>query len=277
MSTIARKLFCELSPLTYRISTGKEILLRRLRDLPLRSRFAREQSPDLLPVRVYRHASLIRRRLGEVDMALQDNKAVNLGLAAPKIDHLLIRPGEIFSFWQLVGNPTAAKGYREGLVIASGATGKGIGGGMCQFTNLIHWMVLHSQLTVTERHHHDGVDLFPDFGRVIPFGTGTSILFNYLDYRFQNDTDATYQLVTYTTSDYLHGELRCDRRPGRSFHIQCRGEFFSREADGVYRNNRIYRVTVDTATGAALGEECIAQNHARIAYDPAGLELVDLT
>ena len=117
MSIIARKLFCELSPLTYRISTCKEIALRRLRDVPLRSRFARQQSPDLLPVRVYRHSSLIRRRLGKVDMALQDNKAVNLGLAAPRIDRLLIRPGEIFSFWHRVGNPTAAKGYREGLVI----------------------------------------------------------------------------------------------------------------------------------------------------------------
>lgn len=277
MSIIARKLFCELSPLTYRVSTCKEIALRRLRDVPLRSRFAREQSPDLLPVRVYRHSSLIRRRLGEVDMALQDNKAVNLGLAAPRIDHLLIRPGEIFSFWHRVGDPTAAKGYREGLVIASGATGKGMGGGMCQFTNLIHWMVLHSELTITERHHHDGVDLFPDFGRVIPFGTGTSILYNYLDYRFRNDTDATYQLVTYTTSDYLHGELRCDRKPSRSFHIRCRDEFFSREADGVYRNNQIYRVTVDNATGQTLAQERIAWNHAKIAYDPEGLEVVDMT
>ena len=244
MSIIARKLFCELSPLTYRISTCKEIALRRLRDVPLRSRFARQQSPDLLPVRVYRHSSLIRRRLGEVDMALQDNKAVN---------------------------------YREGLVIASGATGKGMGGGMCQFTNLIHWMVLHSELTITERHHHDGVDLFPDFGRVIPFGTGTSILYNYMDYRFRNDTDATYQLVTYTTSDYLHGELRCDRKPSRSFHIRCRDEFFSREADGVYRNNQIYRVTVDNATGQTLAQERIAWNHAKIAYDPEGLEVVDMT
>ena len=166
---------------------------------------------------------------------------------------------------------------REGLGIASGSTGKGMGGGMCQFTNLIHWMVLHSELTITERHHHDGVDLFPDFGRVIPFGTGTSILYNYLDYRFRNDTDATYQLVTYTTSDYRHGERRCDRKPGRSFHIRCRDEFFSREADGVYRNNQIYRVTVDNATGQTLAQERIAWNHAKIAYDPEGLEVVDMT
>lgn len=35
-----RKLFCEISPLTYRISTKKEILMRKIRDLPLRGKFA---------------------------------------------------------------------------------------------------------------------------------------------------------------------------------------------------------------------------------------------
>ena len=45
----------------------------------------------------------------------------------------------------------------------------------------------------------------------------------------------------------------------------------------MYRNNQIYRVTVDNATGQTLAQERIAQNHARIAYDPEGLEVVDMT
>ena len=272
---MSRKLFCEISPLTYRISTEKEILLRGLKNLRLRSRFAREKSDELLRERLYSHSSLIRRRLGNVDMQLQENKAVNLALAAPKVDHVLIRPGQIFSFWELVGKPSAASGYREGLIIASGRPGQGIGGGMCQFTNLIHWMVLHSDLKIIEHHHHDGVDLFPDFGRVIPFGTGTSILYNYLDCRFLNDTDRIYQLIVHVSDGYLCGELRCDGRPARKYHIECRNEFFSREADGVYRNNEIYRITVDVKTGNRIEEELLRKNHAKIAYDPAGLELVE--
>ena len=70
-----RKLFCEISPLTYRISTKKEILMRKIRDLPLRGKFARIKQEELLPVRIKKHASLIRRRLGNVDMQLQENKA----------------------------------------------------------------------------------------------------------------------------------------------------------------------------------------------------------
>ena len=62
-----------------------------------------------LPVNVYSHNSLIRRRLGTVDLALQENKSVSLGLAAPHIDGTLIRPGETFSFWTLVGRCSAKR------------------------------------------------------------------------------------------------------------------------------------------------------------------------
>jgi len=178
-----RRLFCELSPLAYRISVEKSCALRTLRDGFSAERFPKLRMEAPLPALVCRHNSLIRRTLGRVDPVLQDNKAVNLALAAPKINGILIRPGETFSFWHLVGRPSVANGYRTGMVIANAQTGEAIGGGMCQFSNLIHWMVLHAPLTITEQHHHDQFDLFPDFGRQVPFGTGTSIFYNYLDYR----------------------------------------------------------------------------------------------
>ena len=152
---------------------------------------------------IYKHASLIRRRLGNTDLELQENKAVNLALSAPKVNGILIRPGETFSFWHLIGPDTARHGYKVGLTISNNKPSTGVGGGHCQFTNLIHWMVLHSDLTIVEHHHHDGFDLFPDYKRQIPFGTGTSIVYNYLDYRFRNDTDNVYQLLVYTDGEYL--------------------------------------------------------------------------
>ena len=73
-----RKLFCEISPLTYRISTKKEILMRKIRDLPLRGKFARVKQEELLPVRIKKHASLIRRWLGNVDMQLQETEVAEV-------------------------------------------------------------------------------------------------------------------------------------------------------------------------------------------------------
>lgn len=272
-----RKLFCEISPLTYKISMEKCILTRNIKDLFSNENFASEKSEEKLPVVIYKHNSLIRRKLGNVNMELQENKAKNLSLAAPKISGIIIRPGETFSFWHLVKRCLEKDGYREGLTIAKGAPSSGIGGGMCQLSNLIHWMILHTDMEITEHHHHDQIDLFPDFKRVIPFGTGTSIMYNYLDYRFKNTTNLTYQLIVYVTDEYLCGELRADNRQDYKYHIQAENVFFSKEDDGVYRNGKVYREKNDCQTGKCIKKELIRVNHAKVCYDTSNIELVDCT
>ena len=269
-----RKLFCEISPFTYRLSMEKEILKRHLKDFIHKIRFARERTIDNLPVVIYRHNSLIRRRLGNVNMQLQENKATNLALAVKNIDGLLIRPGETFSVWKQIGRTTERKGYKEGLVIAKGAPGQGIGGGLCQLSNLIHWMVLHSDLTIAEHHHHDALDLFPDYGRQIPFGTGTSISYNYIDYRVRNDTSNTYQLRLWVDGEYLRGELRAVDPQPHTFHIHAENEYFSREGDVIYRNGQVFRDTIDANTGNVIESQLIRTNHARVMYEcPPNIEI----
>lgn len=266
---MARKLFCQRSPGCYRLSVRRLRLKRRLADCLGRARFVRERSQEPLPVVVSRHNSLIRRRLGNVDPELQENKAINLSLAAPRLDGVLLPPGETFSFWRLVGDCTAQKGYREGLLIVSGRPGRGVGGGLCQLTNLLHWMVLHSPLAVVEHHHHNGVDLFPDYRRQVPFGVGTSVFYNYLDYRVRNETDAMFQLFVHTDAEYLRGELRSDREFPVKYHILAQDECFREAADGFYRDNTILRRMVDKRTGNELSREILLRNHAKIQYDPA--------
>ena len=250
-------------------------MVRSLNNLCSAKHFAKTKQKKKLPYVVYRHNSLIRRKLGNVDMRLQENKAVNLSIASPRITNILIRPGETFSFWYLVGNTTAKKGYKEGLTIFADHTEPGIGGGMCQMTNLIHWMVLHSDLKITEHHHHDGLVLFPDFQRKIPFGTGTSIMYNYLDYRFENTTHRTYQLIVYTTPEYLCGELRTDTPQNNKYHIWTKNVFFSREKGVVYRNGEVYRDKMDGCTGKIIGRKLIRHNHARVLYDTSGLDIAE--
>ena len=237
-----RKLFCEISPFTYRLSMEKEILKRHIQDMLRKTQFARERTAEPLPVVVYRHNSLIRRRLGNVNMQLQENKATNLALAVKHIDGLVIRPGETFSVWKLIGRTSKRKGYKEGLTIAKGKPSQGIGGG-------------------------DGLDLFPDFGRQIPFGTGTSISYNYIDYRFRNDTQNTYQLHLWTNDEYLCGELRATDQQPHTFHIHAENEYFSRENGVVYRNGEVYRDVIDRASGQRLESQLIRTNHARVMYD----------
>ncbi len=256
-----------MSPFAYRLSTEKEIMKRHLKDFFQKTRFAKERTETSLPVLVCSHNSLIRRRLGNVNMQLQENKATNLALAVAHIDGLLIHPGETFSVWKMIGRTTKRKGYKEGLIIAKGKPSQGIGGGMCQLSNLIHWLVLHSELTIAEHHHHDALDLFPDFGRQIPFGTGTSISYNYIDYRVRNDTANTYQLRLRVDDEYLCGELRAVEPQPHTFHIHAENEFFSREAGVIYRNGQVYRDIIDPATGRCIEKQLIRTNHARVMYE----------
>ena len=270
-----RRLFCEISPFTYRISEMKCRTLRHLQNRLVQKQFAAKKTERPLPILLYRHSSLIRRTLGNVDLALQENKAVNLSIAAPKVNGILVRPGEVFSLWHLVGAASKRRGYQEGLTISSGRPSKGTGGGLCQLSNLIHWMVLHTDLTITEHHHHDGVDLFPDYNRQIPFGTGTSILYNYLDYRVRNDTDNTYQLLMRCTDEYLQGEIRAEHPQKWKYHIKAEDERFIRQGGEVYRTGKIFRERVDKATGCVVSKQLIKENRARVLYDTSHLPISD--
>lgn len=264
---MSRILFCQISPLTYQISVFRLQCKRNIKDYFSKNHFAVKKSEEKLPFTVYTHNSLIRRRLGNVNMELQDNKAVNLSLAAPKVNHVLIRPGETFSFWKLVGKTDAKKGYKDGVQIAGNRVTQGIGGGMCQFTNLLHWMILHTPLEITEHHHHDRYDLFPDYNRQVPFGTGTSIFYNYLDYRFYNPTDITFQLITYTTEEYLCGEIRSDKNLAYSYHIKAENDHFEKENGVYYRCGQVYRRVVDKITGNTVETQLLRTNHAKVMYD----------
>lgn len=60
--------------------------------------------------------------------------------------------------------------------------------------NTIHWLVLHSPLDVMEFHSHSDA-LAPDHEKREPFSSGTSVSYNYIDYRFRNNTDRDIQLL----------------------------------------------------------------------------------
>ena len=269
-----RKLFCQLCPAAYALSVAKQCALRNVQDAVAHTPFCASQEQPL-PKVIYTHKSLIRRTLGNTRLELQENKAINLALAAPKVNGALICPGQVFSFWHMVGSVTAKKGYREGLTISAGRACSDIGGGLCQMTNLLHWMVLHSPLTIVEHHHHDQLDLFPDYHRQVPFGTGTSIFYNYIDYRVRNDTDMAYQFIVYVTEKYLCGELRAEKPLDVKYHIMAQGERFVRKDGAVYREGEVWRNCVDKRTGNLISHQLLRINHARVLYDESFLPYIE--
>jgi len=248
---------------------------RHLQWLTSGTDWARDHVSLDLPVPVKRHASLLMRELPEDEMVLQRNRVVNLRLATARTDRLVIRPGETFSFNKVVGNCTSRKGYVEGMRLSNGDAISGVGGGICQLGNLIHWMVLHSPLTVVERSEHS-YDPFPDKSRVLPWGVGYSIVYNYVDLVVRNDTATTFQLHTWVAEKHLCGELRADRPVEHSYKVEAREEEFVWVGGRVYRRNEIWRTTRDKRTGDVVADELVKRNHALVKYEPPEHLVVDL-
>lgn len=223
-----------------------------------------------LPFLVTSHESILLRKLGDADMRLQQNKVTNLKLASVKIDGVIIHPGETFSFWRCVGWPTAKKGYVEGMLLSNGKVQAGIGGGLCQSANLLYWMAMHSPLAVTERHRHS-YDIFPDSGRVLPFGTGAAVYYNYVDLQFHNPTDMTFQILLGVNETHLHGEIRCDMLTPMSYKILERDHRFtkSKKTGKIWRENAIYRKSFDKRTGNLLGDDLLYRNRCKTLYTPS--------
>ncbi len=262
-----RKLFCEYGPLAYKISLYKEALKKDLMDFKNKKKFAKHISKDNLEYIWKGDTKVLLRKLPGIDMQLQKNKVVNLRLASKKIDGIIVNPGEEFSFWNLVGNATKRKGYLEGLVISNSKMKTGIGGGLCQMANMIHWLVLHTPLKVTELHHHSDA-LFPDVKRRVPFGTGTSISYKALDYRFKNTTENPIQIRVWLDDTFLYGEIRSTVPLNVKYKIVEEDNHYAKDKDGIfYRNSKVYRIINDKTTKQEIKKELILNNHSKVMYD----------
>ena len=229
--------------------------------------FALRADSELKPYTVFEHKTPLLRKLKDVDMWLQHNKTINIKLAIEKLDGIIIHPGETFSFWKLIGKTTRGKGYVEGMVLSYGDFKPGVGGGLCQLSNLIYWMTLHTPLKVTERHRH-GYDVFPDVNRKLPFGSGATCFYNYLDLRMLNDTNQPYQLHLYLANEYLVGELRTTIEPKEKYEVYQKEHWISHEYWGGYvRHNTIFRKRYDQSSNI-IEDEYITENHAIMMYEP---------
>jgi vancomycin resistance protein VanW len=252
-------------PFLYQWRIKQLQLMRTARDWRDSVTFASKAAIESLPHQQKRHKSLLRRQLGNIDPQLQENKIINLGLALPSVDGLLIRPGETFSFWQRVGKTTKKKGYREGLMLSQGEVTTGVGGGLCQLANMLFWLALHSPLQIAERHHHS-FDVFPDAQRIVPFGSGTSVFYNYVDLRFYNSTPSTFQFRLTLTEEFLVGMLLCDGRSPYMYRIEERHHRFVQREGKTFRENELWRIVSEQGSGTWLYEERMLKNCSEVKY-----------
>lgn len=188
-------------------------------------------------------------------------------LACNKINGTVIHPGEVFSFWRTIGKATKRKGYKPGRVIVKEKLKPETGGGLCNLGNTINLLVLHSPLEIVEFHKHSDA-LAPDQGgKRVPLSSGTSVYYNYIDYRFKNNSDQDVQLFVWCENEKLYGELRSQKEFPYKYEIVEEDHHFKKEGDKYYRISKIYRNTIEKDTGNIINKELIWDNHSLVMFD----------
>ena len=109
------------------------------------------------------------------------NRVKNLELAGQKVNGTILYPGEEFSYNKVVGERTAANGFKEAHVFAGGKVVDGLGGGICQVSTTLYNTVLMSDLKVTERKAH-----MMHTGYNEP-GKDATVVYGSIDFRFVNN------------------------------------------------------------------------------------------
>ena len=101
---------------------------RKILWLRLNNIFVSNYLQENLPFSYFSHKTILLRKLKDVDMWMQHNKIINLKIATKKLNGILIRPGEILSYWRLIGKPTKRKGYVNGMILNNGTFSADTGG-----------------------------------------------------------------------------------------------------------------------------------------------------
>lgn len=119
------------------------------------------------------------------------NRNANIALAAQSINSVVVMPGETFSYNDLIGECSTARGYKASTIYLNGKLSTGIGGGICQVSTTLYNAVLRANLEIVQRRNHSlGVTYVPA-GQDAMVNIGTS------DFKFKNNREYPVKVVAY--------------------------------------------------------------------------------
>ena len=110
----------------------------------------------------------------------------NINASAGSQHGVIVKPGEVYSFNQNLGDVSLDKGYAEALIIFNGKTVKGVGGGVCQVSTTAFRAAFNGGYPIIERWPHAYRVGWYERG----FGPGldATVFSPYVDFKFKNDT-----------------------------------------------------------------------------------------
>lgn len=172
------------------------------------------------------------------------NRSTNIILSAGKINGYVLMPGETFSFNEVVGQRTAAAGFKPAPAYFAGETVMEYGGGICQVSSTLYNSVLYANLEIVERTNH-GYE--PSY---VKAGLDATVSWGGPEFIFKNNRDYPIKLICETSGKilkiYVYG-LKTDND-------------YTVELDARYLSTIKYSTTYKEDSSLAPGETKVIQS-----------------
>ncbi|MCR4425831.1 MAG: VanW family protein [Firmicutes bacterium] len=127
----------------------------------------------------------IRRRISQYSTkfnATNTNRTQNIRLGAKILDGVVLAPGEILSFNDVVGPRTPERGFLEADVIFNAELVPGIGGGICQVSTTLYNAALLANMQAVSRVNHSLPSTY------VPLGRDATVSYGTIDLKIKNTT-----------------------------------------------------------------------------------------
>lgn len=142
------------------------------------------------------------------------NRVSNVKLAAKYINGTILNPGEVFSFNKTVGPRTAARGFKEAQIFASGEIVDGLGGGICQVSSTLYMASMKADLkTVSRRNHSFYVDYAPK-------AQDATVVYGSIDFQFENDSPYPIKILAYAENNFVRVTIKGTKTEQKSVKIK---------------------------------------------------------
>lgn len=133
-------------------------------------------------------------------MYKDENREHNMSLTCAKLNGIIVKQGETFSFCNTVGKATAEAGYKEADIFdKEGNVKKGFGGGNCQVSSTLYNAILQiPNLEVIERHEHSRKVNYVESGK------DAAVAYGSIDFRFKNENDYDIKIYSGITENTVN-------------------------------------------------------------------------
>ena len=175
------------------------------------------------------------------------NRSFNVNRAAESCNGKVIQPGEVFSYIDTIGDPSARNGYKTSTGYQNGETVAMDGGGVCQVSSSLYYCAVYSNLEIVKRACHAFSTGY------IANGLDATIFYPSLDFKFRNNTGFPIKIVAY-----------CEGGAWGKLTVQ----FYGSNPEGIYVETQRYTLSSTPWTTVYEPDETIERGTTKVDVTP---------